>query len=102
MFVPFAPVNYGAGLTKVRFWDYFSATALGEAATIFVTTFFIGEIRQIWISGDLGRLFSARMALSLGLLVALAFIAKLVQRKYESRLAPPLSDSQLPPCDRSQ
>ena len=102
MFVPFAPVNYGAGLTKVRFWDYFFATALGEAATIFVTTFFIGEIREIWISGDLGRLFSARMALSLGFLVALALIAKLVQRKYESRLAPSLSDSHRPPGDRSQ
>ena len=54
MFMPFAPVNYCAGLTKVRFWDYFFATALGEAATIFVTTFFIGEIRDIWISGDSG------------------------------------------------
>ncbi len=102
MFVPFAPLNYGAGLTKVRFWDYFFATALGEVATIFVTTFFIGEIRDIWISGDPGRLFSGKMALSLGFLVALAFIVKLVQRKYESRLAPSLSDSHRPPGDRSQ
>ena len=102
MFVPFAPVNYGAGLTKVRFWDYFFATALGEVVTIFVTTFFIGEIRDIWISGDRGRLFFARMALSLGFLVALALIAKLVQRKYVSRLAPSLDDSHRPPGDRSQ
>ena len=102
MFVPFAPVNYGAGLTKVRFWDYFFATALGEVATIFVTTFFIGEIRDIWISGDRGRLFFAKMALCLGFLVALALIAKLVQRKYESRLAPSLSDSHRPLGDRSQ
>ena len=101
MFVPFGPVNYGAGLTKVRFWDYFFATALGEVATIFVTTFFIGEIREIWISGDRGRLFFAKMALCLGFLVALALIAKLVQRKYESRLAPSLSDSHRPD-ERSQ
>jgi uncharacterized membrane protein YdjX (TVP38/TMEM64 family) len=102
MFVPFAPLNYCAGLTKVRFWDYFFATALGEVATIFVTTFFIGEIRDIWLSGDRGRLFFARMALYLGFLVALAIIARLVQRKYESRLAPSLSDSHRPPGDRSQ
>ena len=102
MFVPFAPVNYGAGLTKVRFWDYFFATALGEVATIFVTTFFIGEIREIWISGDRGRLFLAKMALSLGFLVALALIARLMQRKYESRLAPSLSDSHRPPGEGSQ
>ncbi|MGA2026240.1 MAG: TVP38/TMEM64 family protein [Syntrophobacteraceae bacterium] len=102
MFVPFAPVNYGAGLTKVRFWDYFFATALGEVATIFVTTFFIGEIRDIWISGDRGRLFSGKMAFSLGFLIALALVAKLVQRKYESGLAPSLSDSHIPPDDRTQ
>ncbi len=52
MFVPFAPMNFGMGLTKVRFRDYFFATALGEAATIFVVTFFIGALRDIWISGD--------------------------------------------------
>jgi uncharacterized membrane protein YdjX (TVP38/TMEM64 family) len=83
IFMPFALVNYGVGLTKVGFGDYFFATALGESTTIFVTTFFIGEIREIWISGDWGRLFSVRMALSLGLLAALVLIAKVVQRKYE-------------------
>ena len=82
MFVPLGLINYGAGLTKVRFWDYFFATAIGEAATIFAITFFIGEIREVWISGDTSRLFSIRMALSLGLLIALALVAKLVQRKY--------------------
>ena len=102
MFVPFAPLNYCAGLTKIRFRDYFFATALGELATIFVTTFFIGEIRDIWISGDRGRLFSARMALALGFLVALALIVKLVQRKYESRLASSLSDPNRPPGERSE
>jgi uncharacterized membrane protein YdjX (TVP38/TMEM64 family) len=102
MFVPFAPMNYGVGLTKVRFWDYFFATALGEVITIFVTTFLIGEIRDIWISGDRGRLLSARMGLSLGLLVALVLIAKLVQSKYESRPAPSLNDSHRPPDERAE
>ncbi|MGO9020277.1 MAG: TVP38/TMEM64 family protein [Syntrophobacteraceae bacterium] len=102
MFMPFAPVNYCAGLTKVRFRDYFFATALGEVATIFVTTFFIGEIRDIWISGDWGALLSTKMALSLGFLIALALIAKLVQRKYGSRPAPSLTYPHRPPDDRSE
>ena len=88
MFVPLAPMNYGAGLTTVRFWDYFFATALGEAVTIFVITFFIGEIREIWISGDMGRLCSAKMVLSIGFLAAGVFVAKLAHRKYENRSVP--------------
>ncbi len=102
MLTPFARVNYCAGLTKVRFWNYFFATALGEAGTIFVTTFFIGQIREIWISGGWGALFFARMALPLGFLIALALVAKRVQRKYGSRPAPSLSYFHRPPNDRSE
>jgi uncharacterized membrane protein YdjX (TVP38/TMEM64 family) len=87
MFVPFAPLNFGMGLTKVRFRDYFFATALGEAATIFVVTFFIGALRDIWISGDWGRLLSVRMVLSLGFLMASVFGANLVRSKFERKQA---------------
>ena len=82
MFVP-APINYAMGLTKVRFWDYFFATAMGEAVTVFVFIFFIGMIREIYLSGDWSQLFSAKMAIALGFLIVLALIAKLVQRKCE-------------------
>ncbi len=88
MFVPFAPMNFGMGMTKIRFWDYFFATAMGEAATIFVITFFFGALRDIWISGNWGRLLSVRMALSLGFLMALALIANLVRSKFGRGPAP--------------
>ncbi|MGA2400592.1 MAG: TVP38/TMEM64 family protein [Syntrophobacteraceae bacterium] len=88
MFVPFAPLNFGMGLTKVRFWDYFFATSMGEAVTIFVVIFSIGTMKQIYSSGDWGQLFSARMTLSFGLLIATALIVKLAQRKCERRSAP--------------
>jgi uncharacterized membrane protein YdjX (TVP38/TMEM64 family) len=87
MFVP-APINFAMGLTKVRFRDYFFATALGEAVTVFVFIFFIGMIREIYLSGDWSRLFSPQMALALGFLIALALIAKRVQRKCERRSGP--------------
>ena len=88
MFTPFAPLNYAAGLTKVRFWDYFFATALGEAVTVSVFIFFIGMIREIYLSGDWSQLFSSKMALALGFLIALALIAKWVQKKCERGSAP--------------
>lgn len=85
MFVPFAPMNFGMGLTKVRFWDFFFATALGEAATISVITFCLGGLRDVWICKDWVRLLSARTVLSLGCLVVLAIIANLVQKKFEKK-----------------
>jgi len=82
MFLPLGPVSYGAGLTKVRFWDYFLATALGEAVTILAITLFIGELREAWISGEGRRLFSTGAVFSFLLLMALVVIAGLLKRKY--------------------
>lgn len=87
MFVP-GPINFAMGLTKVRFRDYFFATALGEAVTVSVFIFFIGMVREIYLSGEWSQLFSARMALSLGSLITLGIIAKLVHRKCERGSAP--------------
>lgn len=86
LFVPLAAINYGAGLTKIRFWDYLLATALGEALTILVVTFLIGEIRQFWISGD--HLFSTRMVLCLGILIAVALTAKNCAKEIREQARP--------------
>lgn len=99
LFVPFAAINYGAGLTKIRFWDYFLATVLGEALTILVVTFLIGEIRAFWITGDLCHLYSTRMLLCLGLFIAVALTAKIAQRRYLSRPGQGLCD-RLPSAER--
>jgi uncharacterized membrane protein YdjX (TVP38/TMEM64 family) len=82
MFLPLAPVSYGAGLMKVRFWDYFLATALGEAVTVLAVTLFIGELREAWISGEGRRLFATGAVFSFLLLVALVLVAGLLKRKY--------------------
>jgi uncharacterized membrane protein YdjX (TVP38/TMEM64 family) len=93
MFVPFAPMNFGMGLTKVRFRDYFFATALGEAATTFVVSFAIGALRDIWISGDWGRLFSTRTVLCFGFLSALILGANLARNRFERRPVPAVRPS---------
>jgi uncharacterized membrane protein YdjX (TVP38/TMEM64 family) len=78
MCMPFAPLSYGMGLTKVRFLDFIAGTALGGAATIFIIAFSIGTLREIWISGEWGRLLSARIVLSAALLAFLLVMPKIV------------------------
>ena len=40
VYFPFTPMNFGMGLTRVRFWDYFFGTGLGIIVGTFIFTFF--------------------------------------------------------------
>ena len=40
-------MNFGMGLTRVRFRDYFSGTALGIIVGTFIFTFFVGRLRRL-------------------------------------------------------
>ena len=48
IYFPFTPMNFGMGLTRVRFWDYFWGTVLGIIAGTFIITFFVGTIKEVW------------------------------------------------------
>ena len=91
IYFPFTPMNFGMGITKVRFWDYFIGTALGIVVGTFVFTFFIGTIKQIWASGDWGQLVSFKVFFSVGLFIFSFFIPKIVKKakveKIESNAA---------------
>ena len=52
VYFPFTPMNFGMGLTRVRFRDYFFGTALGIIVGVFIFTFFVGTVRDVWASGD--------------------------------------------------
>lgn len=69
VYVPFTIANFGMGLTRVRFRDYFFGTALGILTGTFIFTFFFGTLKEIWVSGDWSRLLSVQVFLSVGLLV---------------------------------
>jgi uncharacterized membrane protein YdjX (TVP38/TMEM64 family) len=43
VYFPFTPMNFGMGLTRVRFLDYFFGTALGIIVGTFIFTFFVGR-----------------------------------------------------------
>ena len=64
VYFPFTPMNFGMGLTKVRFWDYFSGTALGIIVGTFIFTFFIGTVKEVWRTEG-GRSFLAGRSSSL-------------------------------------
>jgi len=80
IYFPFTPMNFGMGLTKVHFWDYFVGTALGILAGTFIFIFFIGTLKMVWSSGNWGQLFSGKVLFSLSLFVFSLFIPKITKQ----------------------
>jgi uncharacterized membrane protein YdjX (TVP38/TMEM64 family) len=85
MYFPFTPMNFGMGLTKVRFWDYLFGTALGILVGTFIFTFFVGTIKDVWASGQWDQLLSWKVFLSLALFVFSFFIPKLLKMAKASK-----------------
>jgi uncharacterized membrane protein YdjX (TVP38/TMEM64 family) len=80
IYFPFTAMDFGMGLTRVRFWDYFWGTFLGILVGTFVFTFFVGTIKEVWSSGDWGQLLSGKVFFSIALFVFSLFIPKIVNR----------------------
>jgi len=87
VYFPFTPMNFGMGLTRVRFRDYFSGTAFGIVVGTFIFTFFIGTIKDVWSSGQWEGLLSWNVFFSLGLFVFSFFIPKIIERLRASQKA---------------
>lgn len=80
VYFPFILMNYGMGLTKVRFWDYFFGTGLGIIVGTFIFTFFVGTLKEVWASGDWDQLLSFKVSFSVGLFVFSLFIPKIIKK----------------------
>ncbi len=80
IYFPFTAMNFGMGLTKVRFWDYFFGTALGIIVGTFIFTFFIGTLKEVWASGNWGNLISFNVFFSIGLFIFSLFIPKIIKK----------------------
>ena len=85
VYFPFTPMNFGMGLTKVRFWDYFFGTALGIIVGTFIITFFVGAVKEVWVSGQWAQLLSWKILFSLVLFIFSFFIPKIVEKVKTSR-----------------
>jgi len=80
IYFPFTPMNFGMGLTRVNFRDYFFGTGLGILVGTFIFTFFIGSLKEIWASGDWAELVSFKVFFSVGLFIISFFIPKFARK----------------------
>ncbi|MCF8069937.1 MAG: TVP38/TMEM64 family protein [Desulfobacterales bacterium] len=80
VYFPFTPMNFGMGLTKVKFWDYFFGTGLGIIVGTFIFTFFIGTLKDVWASGNWDELISFKVFFSIGLFAFSFFIPKIIKK----------------------
>jgi uncharacterized membrane protein YdjX (TVP38/TMEM64 family) len=94
VYFPFTPMNFGMGLTKVHFKDYFFGTGLGIMVGTFIFTFFIGTLKEIWVSGNWAELMSFKVFFSIALFVFSFFIPKII-KKVKGDQPPPQSVEEL-------
>lgn len=80
VYFPFTPMNFGMGLTKVHFRDYFFGTGLGIIVGTFIFTFFIGTLKEVWVSGNWAQLVSFKVFFSIGLFIFSFFIPKIIKK----------------------
>ena len=80
VYFPFTPMNFGMGLTRVRFIDFFAGTGLGIIVGTFIFTFFIGTLKEVWASGEWGQLISFKVFFSIALFIFSFFIPVLIKR----------------------
>jgi len=80
VYFPFTPMNFGMGLTKVHFRDYFLGTGLGIIVGTFIFTFFIGNLKEVWTSGNWKELISFKVFFSIGLFIFSFFIPKIIKK----------------------
>jgi len=85
VYFPFTPMNFGMGLTKARFRDYFLGTGLGIIVGTFIFTFFVGTLKEVWASGNWGNLISFKVVFSVGLFVFSLFIPKIIKKFKKER-----------------
>ena len=80
VYFPFTPMNFGMGLTRIRFKDYLAGTGLGIIVGTFIFTFAIGTLKEVWASGDWGQLVSFKIFFSFTLFIFSFFIPVLIKR----------------------
>jgi uncharacterized membrane protein YdjX (TVP38/TMEM64 family) len=80
VYFPFTPMNFGMGLTKVRFRDYFFGTGLGIMVGTFILTFFIGTIVEVVKSKNWGGLLDPVVFFSVGLFIFSFFIPMIIKK----------------------
>jgi uncharacterized membrane protein YdjX (TVP38/TMEM64 family) len=88
-YAPFAPLNYAAGLTRIRFLDYLFGSVLGMFPGVFILTYLVDELTNLAAPADL---LAIRFVTPLLLLLASFLLPMAVKR-----LAPALRSTDTSP-----
>ena len=88
VYFPFTPMNFGMGLTKVRFRDYLFGTGLGILVGTFIFTFFVGTLRDVLVTHNWVDLLSFKVFFSLGLFIFSFFIPKIIKKIRKEKAGP--------------
>ena len=83
--MPFSPMSYGMGLTKVRFRDFFLGTALGIVVAVFIITHFVGTVKEVWTVGRWEQLLSWKTGVALILVAFSLCLPRLIERYRAAR-----------------
>ena len=97
--VPFAPVSYLAGVTRMPFLPYAIGTALGIAPAVLVNAVVAGTLGEVWLNDQgLAALFQPR-TLWAGIVVILSLVAPLVIEAIRRRVGDDRDDASPEPPD---
>lgn len=80
IYFPFTLMNFGMGMTRVRFPDYLLGTGLGILVGTFIFTFFVGTMKEVWLTGRWEQLLHWKVFFSLGLFIFSFFIPAVLKR----------------------
>lgn len=78
--MPFTALNFGMGLTKVRFSDFFWGTALGIVVVTFAITLLVGTIKEAWACGQWDPSLSWKVPTILSLFALSCLTPKIIKK----------------------
>ena len=83
--VPYEVLNYAAGLSKIKFKDYFLATLLGLIPGVVISAFFGGSLGEIQSFKDI---FAPKFLIAIGLMagiIAIPAVYQLIKSRFSKK-----------------
>lgn len=92
LWFPFTPLNFGAGLTKIRARDYILGTAFGILPGSFIFTFAIAEVKRaielLTTEGTLAGFVAPKVLVAVALFAGSFFIPTIIKRIWPEQANP--------------
>lgn len=80
-FIPFDAVSYGAGLTRISFWNYFVPTVIGTIPRVFFYVY-LGAGLVSWAENDLNMFFLILLSFIIVILVLYIVSMRIIRKRF--------------------